>query len=74
MRFGRLTSYHNYDKLSETGGDIMKIIVEATPEEIAKLVLELQTRQKDKPVNIKLEVGEPEIVKAWGDETEIRLT
>ena len=26
MRFGRLTSYHNYDKLSETGGDIMKNI------------------------------------------------
>ena len=52
----------------------MKIIVEATPEEIAKLVLELQARQKDKPVNIKLEVGEPEIVKAWGAETEIRLT
>lgn len=52
----------------------MKIIVEATPEEIAKLVLELQARQEDKPVNIKLEVGEQEIVKAWGDETEIRLT
>lgn len=52
----------------------MKIIVEATPEEIAKLVLELQARQEDKPVNIKLEVGEPEIVKAWGDETKIRLT
>ncbi len=45
----------------------MKIIVEATPKEIAKLVLELQARQEDKPVNIKLEVGEPEIVKAWGD-------
>lgn len=52
----------------------MKIIVEATPEEIAKLVLELQARQEDKPVDIKLEVGEPEIVKAWGDETKIRLT
>lgn len=52
----------------------MKIIVEATPEEIAKLVLELQARQKDKPVDIKLEVVEQEIVKAWGDETEIRLT
>ncbi len=52
----------------------MKIIVEATPEEIAKLVLELQARQEDKPVDIKLEVGEQEIVKAWGDETEIRLT
>lgn len=52
----------------------MKIIVEATPEEIAKLVLELQAQQEDKPVNIKLEVGEQEIVKAWGDETEIRLT
>lgn len=26
MRFGRLTSYHNYDRLSETGGDIMKNI------------------------------------------------
>ena len=26
MRFGRLTSYHNYDKLSETGGGIMKNI------------------------------------------------
>lgn len=52
----------------------MKIIVEATPEEIAELVLELQARQEDKPVNIKLEVGEPEIVKAWGDETKIRLT
>lgn len=52
----------------------MKIIVEATPEEIAELVLELQAQQEDKPVNIKLEVGEQEIVKAWGDETEIRLT
>ena len=52
----------------------MKIIVEATPEEIAELVLELQARQEDKPVNIKLEVREQEIVKAWGDEPEIRLT
>lgn len=26
MRFGRLTNYHNYDRLSETGGDIMKNI------------------------------------------------
>lgn len=52
----------------------MKIAIEGTGKEIAELVLELQTRQKDKPVNIKLEVGEPEIVKAWGDETEIRLT
>lgn len=52
----------------------MKIIVEATPEEIAELVLELQARQEDKPVDIKLEVGEQEIVKAWGDETKIRLT
>jgi len=26
MRFSRLTSYHNYDRLSETGGDIMKNI------------------------------------------------
>lgn len=51
----------------------MKIAIEGTGKEIAELVLELQTRQKDKPVNIKLEVGEPEIVKAWGDETEIRL-
>ena len=52
----------------------MKIIVEATPEEIAKLVLELQARQEDKPVDIKLEVGEPKIVTDWGDETKIRLT
>lgn len=52
----------------------MKITIEGTAKEIAELVLELQALQEDKPVNIKLEVGEPEIVKAWGDETEIRLT
>lgn len=52
----------------------MKITIEGTAKEIAKLVLELQARQEDKPVNIKLEVVEQEIVKAWGDETEIRLT
>ena len=42
----------------------MKIIVEATPEEIAKLVLELQAQQEDKPVDIKLTIGDEEIVKA----------
>lgn len=54
----------------------MKIIVEATPEEIAKLVLELQARQEDKPVDIKLEVGEPELVRVRGNEIveRIRLT
>lgn len=52
----------------------MKITIEGTAKEIAELVLELQARQEDKPVEIKLEVGEPKIVTDWGDETKIRLT
>ena len=54
----------------------MKITIEGTAKEIAKLVLELQARQEDKPVDIKLEVGETELVRVRGDEIveRIRLT
>lgn len=55
----------------------MKITIEGTAKEIAKLVLELQARQEDKPVNIKLvEVGEEELVRVRGEEIveRIRLT
>lgn len=41
---------------------------------LMSVMSEVQTRQEDKPVDIKLKVGEQEIVKAWSDETEIRLT
>ena len=54
----------------------MKIAIEGTAKEIAELVLELQARQEDKPVDIKLEVGEEELVRVRGDEIveRIRLT
>lgn len=50
----------------------MKIIVEATPEEIAKLVLELQARQKVKERSIKLSVEE-ELVKVNSDGIQERI-
>ena len=42
----------------------MKITIDGTAKEIAELVLELQARQEDKPVDIKLTIGDEEIVKA----------
>ena len=42
----------------------MKITIEGTAKEIAELVLELQDRQEDKPVDIRLTIGDEEIVKA----------
>ena len=54
----------------------MKITIEGTAKEIAELVLELQARQEDKPVNIKLKAGVEELVRVQGDEIveRIRLT